>query len=83
MSFARLASVLALAALSAACAAVYPEVDARRSAVTDRRRVDPGPPVGLRWVRGVSAHAPAATRDGRPWSPTRRYPRFDPHGAVD
>ena len=50
------------------CAAVYPEIGTRLSAVHADQKLDPPPPAELRWVRFVSARVPEKTRDGRPWS---------------
>jgi hypothetical protein len=58
---------VALLVLVMGCAAVYPEIGTRLSAVHEGQVLDPPPPKELRWVRFVSAKVPPKTRDGRDW----------------
>ena len=77
--------VFALPLLTLSCRSVlYPELKtalkhpAEPSA--DARPLDPPPPEDLRWVRFVSAHLPAHTRDGRSWEAT--FGQVDPYAKL-
>jgi hypothetical protein len=60
-------SVAALAAATAGCPAVYPELGTRTRNVPPGQPLDPPPPPELRWIKFVSGRIPPKTRDGRPW----------------
>jgi hypothetical protein len=66
MTFLRVAFVTMALAL-VGCPAVYPELGTRTRSIPPGQPLDPPPPPELRWIKFVSGHVPARTRDGRPW----------------
>ncbi len=64
---ATLASFVLLAAGTAACSAVYPEVQTPVNSSPPGMKLDPPPPEDVLYVQFSSAQIPAKTRDGRQW----------------
>ncbi len=61
------ASVVAVAVLWGACAAVYPELKTPLRDAPKGRELSPPPPADLFYITFVSAEIPKKTRDGRAW----------------
>lgn len=58
--------VVAVAALSLACTAVYPELKTPLRPLVGQQVIDP-PPREVRWLSFLGAEVPPQTRDGRKW----------------
>jgi len=63
----RKSATLLLAAASAACGAVYPEVATPINSAPPGIKLDPPPPEDVVYLQFASAEIPPKTRDGRKW----------------